>query len=69
MRNNPFPKDDTGRHAIWDMRVDRDIKAFVAADWNAVANDFNDPQPVRIAVQAGLLLTLQVEIEMWAVQP
>jgi 2-iminobutanoate/2-iminopropanoate deaminase len=27
------------------------------------------PRPVRTAVQAGLLPTLKVEIEMWAVRP
>ena len=27
------------------------------------------PRPVRTAVQAGLLLTLKVEIEMWAMLP
>jgi enamine deaminase RidA (YjgF/YER057c/UK114 family) len=40
MKNNPFPKDDVDRYAIWDMLVDRDIKAFLAADWEMVADDF-----------------------------
>ena len=37
---NPFPKSDTARHAIWEMLVDRDITAFLAADWSMVENDF-----------------------------
>lgn len=37
---NPFPKNDPDRHAIWDMLVERDIAAFVAADWQQVAGDF-----------------------------
>ena len=36
---NPFPQ-DADRHAIWDMLVARDIRAFVKADWNLVAEDF-----------------------------
>ena len=39
MKTNPFPK-NTDRWAIWDMLVDRDTKAFVAADWDMVADDF-----------------------------
>ena len=31
---NPFPASDPDRHAIWEMLVERDIQAFVAADWN-----------------------------------
>lgn len=37
---NPFPTDDPDRRAIWEMLVTRDIAAFVAADWSAVAGDF-----------------------------
>ena len=37
---NPFPPSDPDRHAIWEMLVARDIQAFVAADWNLVAEDF-----------------------------
>ncbi|MCC5834728.1 MAG: RidA family protein [Opitutales bacterium] len=37
---NPFPTTDSDRHAIWQMLVERDIAAFVAQDWNAVADDF-----------------------------
>ena len=33
-RMNPFPASDPDRHAIWEMLVERDIQAFVAADWN-----------------------------------
>jgi hypothetical protein len=36
---NPFP-DDPDRYALWDMLVRRDIEAFHAADWGAVADDF-----------------------------
>jgi len=36
---NPFP-DDPDRSQIWEMLVERDIAAFVAADWNMVAGDF-----------------------------
>jgi hypothetical protein len=36
---NPFPG-DADRSAIWIMLVDRDIAAFVAADWSLVAGDF-----------------------------
>ncbi len=39
MKTNPFPK-NTDRWAIWDMLVDRDTKAFVASDWDMVADDF-----------------------------
>ncbi|MEO8530232.1 MAG: hypothetical protein ABI459_03345 [Deltaproteobacteria bacterium] len=37
---NPFALDDADRRAIWEMLVPRDIDAFVAADWSAVAGDF-----------------------------
>lgn len=37
---NPFPAEDTARHAIWEMLVARDIKAFLTQDWSLVANDF-----------------------------
>ncbi|MGE0279846.1 MAG: hypothetical protein AB7P20_04430 [Rhizobiaceae bacterium] len=36
---NPFPN-DADRNQIWDMLVERDIAAFVAADWGMVAGDF-----------------------------
>lgn len=36
---NPF-QGDADRSAIWTMLVERDIAAFVAADWSMVANDF-----------------------------
>ena len=39
MSANPFPN-DADRAAIWTMLVDRDIAAFVAADWSLVAGDF-----------------------------
>lgn len=38
---NPFhTTTDPDRHAIWDMLVHRDIHAFVAQDWDMVADDF-----------------------------
>lgn len=37
---NPFPEADSDRCAIWTMLVPRDIAAFLAADWNMVADDF-----------------------------
>jgi len=36
---NPFPQ-DPDRGAIWSMLVERDIDAFVAADWAMVDGDF-----------------------------
>lgn len=40
MKNNPFPIEDTDRYTIWEMLVDRDIKAFLAEDWSVVSDDF-----------------------------
>lgn len=37
---NPFPETDFARHSIWEMLVTRDIDAFLAADWDKVADDF-----------------------------
>lgn len=37
---NPFPSADPNRHYIWNMLVERDIQAFVQADWDMVADDF-----------------------------
>ena len=36
---NPFPN-DPDRQAIWAMLVERDIDAFLAADWAMVEGDF-----------------------------
>lgn len=36
---NPFPN-DADRSQIWTMLVERDIAAFVAADWSVVDGDF-----------------------------
>lgn len=36
---NPFPH-DADRGAIWTMLVERDITAYVAADWSMVEGDF-----------------------------
>lgn len=38
--SNPFPLSDADRHAIWAMLVERDIAAFLTADWGMVADDF-----------------------------
>lgn len=40
LKNNPFPPSDTDRHYLWEMLVNRDIKAFVLQDWSMVASDF-----------------------------
>ena len=37
---NPFPATNADRHALWEMLVARDTRAFVAQDWEAVAGDF-----------------------------
>ena len=37
---NPFAPDDADRRAIWDMLEQRDIRAFVAGDWDAHFADF-----------------------------
>lgn len=37
---NPFAPSDPDRAAIWTMLVERDIAAFLAADWSMVENDF-----------------------------
>jgi hypothetical protein len=37
---NPFPATDPHRRALWDMLVQRDIDAFLAADWSMVDGDF-----------------------------
>ena len=39
MQTNPFPN-DSDRREIWEMLVNRDIKAYLAADWSMVADDF-----------------------------
>ena len=38
--SNPFPESDNDRHALWQMLVHRDIEAFLASDWERVAEDF-----------------------------
>lgn len=40
MSKNPFPAEDIDRHSIWKILVERDIIAFVAADWSVIADDF-----------------------------
>lgn len=37
---NPFAGKDADRAAIWEMLVQRDITAFLAANWAMVAGDF-----------------------------
>ena len=36
---NPFPE-NTDRYQLWNMLVNRDIKAFINQDWQMVASDF-----------------------------
>lgn len=38
---NPFAPNDTDRHQIWAMLVERDIDAFIAADWSKHGPDFH----------------------------
>jgi len=40
MKKNPFPANDPDRRYLWEMLVNRDIKAFVSQDWSMVENDF-----------------------------
>ena len=42
--HNPFPHTDADRHAIWEMLMARDIRAFVRGEWAAVAEDFDHEQ-------------------------
>ena len=37
---NPFPSSDADRHALWEMLVARDTRAFAEQSWEQVANDF-----------------------------
>ncbi|WP_152048744.1 hypothetical protein [Aureimonas psammosilenae] len=37
---NPFDAADEARRAIWTMLVERDIAAFLLADWSLVEDDF-----------------------------
>ena len=37
---NPFSSADADRSALWEMLVAQDIRAFVAQDWNLVADGF-----------------------------
>ncbi len=41
MKKNPFAQ-NTDRAYLWEMLVERDTKAFVAQDWELVADDFMD---------------------------
>lgn len=50
---NPFSEQDPDRRAIWDMLVDRDIRAFLRADWEMVDGDF--VQEGFMGIHAGLL--------------
>jgi len=40
MKKNPFAPQDADRHYLWEMLVNRDIKAFVSQDWDMVKDDF-----------------------------
>ncbi len=37
---NPFNRKDPDRYNIWEMLVERDIKAYVQNDWEKVADDY-----------------------------
>jgi hypothetical protein len=37
---NPYTGVDANRSAIWEMLVERDIAAFLASNWDMVADDF-----------------------------
>jgi hypothetical protein len=37
---NPFPATDPEQRVLWEMLVERDFVAFLAADWSMMANDF-----------------------------
>ena len=37
---NPFPPADPDRFEIWELLVNRDIAAFLEADWSKTADDF-----------------------------
>lgn len=43
-RTNPFPPSDPDRRAIWEMLVERDIRAFLAEDWSLTAADFEEEE-------------------------
>lgn len=38
---NPFAPNDSDRHQIWAMLVERDIDAFLAGDWSKHGPDFH----------------------------
>lgn len=40
--NPPFGDDQADKKAIWTMLVQRDSEAFIAQNWDSVANDFVD---------------------------
>ena len=44
---NPFPK-DTDRSQIWEMLVERDIRAFIQVDWRAIENDFLEEEFIGV---------------------
>ncbi len=58
MKKNPFFQDDE-REYLWEMLVHRDIEAFVAQDWNMVANDF--ASEVFLGIDAGK----QSNVDKW----
>lgn len=40
MMQNPFSETDKDRRYIWEMLMNRDIKAFLSENWSMVADDF-----------------------------
>jgi enamine deaminase RidA (YjgF/YER057c/UK114 family) len=45
---NPFPEADNDRYTLWEMLVARDIKAFLACNWDAIADDFVETEFMAI---------------------
>lgn len=53
MNKNPFPIQDKDRHELWEAAVNRDIKAFIAQDWDMTGDDFHAEN--FMGVDAGFL--------------
>lgn len=59
MKNNPFLNNDPDRQYLWEMLVARDIKAFIAQDWNMVKYDFLEEE--FMGIDAGK----QEDVDRW----
>ncbi|MEO6499929.1 MAG: RidA family protein [Mucilaginibacter sp.] len=53
MSKNPFPVEDKDRHELWEIAVNRDIKAFIAQDWALTGGDFHEEN--FMGIDAGFL--------------